>query len=82
MYKMDKDLKEDLANCDYYSMFIKKSIKELKTNGLCYVFSKEQVDEISKYIKINLIVEKNECGFTLKINRNKRKYARRKSLYE
>lgn len=77
MYKMDEDLKEDMTGCDYYSTFIKSAIKELKTNGICYVFHKYQVDEILKYMKSNVEVQNNDCGYTLNIPRNKRNYTRK-----
>ncbi len=74
MYRIDEDMKEDLAGCDYYSTFIKSAIKDLKTNGICYVFHKYQVDEILKYMKNEVIVKDNDCGYTLNIPRNKRSY--------
>lgn len=77
MYRIDEDLKEDLPGCDYYSSFIKGAIKELKTNGICYVFHKYQVDEIVKYIKMPICIKNNDCGYTLNIPRNKRGYTRK-----
>lgn len=74
MYRIDEDLKDDYAGCDYYSTFIKKSIRDLKIDGICYVFYQDQVDEILKYMKVPVVVKENECGFTLNIPRNKRKY--------
>lgn len=74
MYKMNEDLKSELNGCDYYSTFIKSAVKDLKTNGICYVFHKYQVDEILKYIKSRVKVQNNDCGYTLSIPRNKRDY--------
>jgi hypothetical protein len=76
MYRIDEDMKEDLSSCDYYSTFIKSAIKELKTNGICYVFHKYQVDEILKYMKADVVVKDNDCGYTLNIPRNKRNYTK------
>jgi ribosome maturation protein Sdo1 len=77
MYRIDEDIKEDIAGCDYYSMFIKRAMSDLKFDGVCYVFNKEQVNEIVNYMKTKVDVEENECGFTLRIPRNKRKYVRK-----
>lgn len=74
MYRIDEDLSEDLAKQDYYSMFIKRAISDLKFDGVCYVFNKEQVNEIVNYMKVKVDVQENECGFTLRIPRNKRNY--------
>lgn len=74
MYKMDEIMKEELAGCDYFSSFIKGAVKDLKQNGICYVFHKYQVDEILKYMKIKVEVTTNDCGYTLSIPRNKRNY--------
>ena len=82
MYKMDEDLKEDYTTCDYFSNLIKKSIKDLRVDGVCYVFSQAQVDEIVKYMKVPVNISKNECGYTLKIKRNKRDYVRKENIYE
>jgi len=65
---------------EYYTSFIKNTIKELKINGICYVFHKWQVDEILKHIDIPVITLKNECGYTLRIDRGKRKYVRKESI--
>ena len=67
MYKIDEDLKDEFSGGDYYSMFIKRAIKELKNEGKCYVFSNEQINEIKKYIKLPIIIIENECGYTIKI---------------
>lgn len=74
MIKLDNEIKEDLGSCDYYSSFIKSAIRDLKENGICYVFHKYQVDEILKYIKGRVKVQNNDCGYTLSIPRNKRDY--------
>lgn len=77
---MNKDLKEDYSKCDYYSTFIKSAVTQLKNDGLCYVFYKDQVDEILKYVQMPIAVKKNECGYTLNIPRNKRNYVRKEIL--
>ena len=69
MYKMSEEMKEEITSCDYYSMFIKCAVRDLKANGICYVFNKEQADEIKKYIKVPINVNPNDCGFTLSIER-------------
>lgn len=72
MYKMDKKLKEELTGCDYYASFIKNAIKELKTCGMCYVYHRNQIEEIKKYTNFPIRVEQNECGFTLSVPRKYR----------
>ena len=49
---------------DYFTPFIKKTITELKSGEFCYVFNKAQVEEIKKEVP-NVSVSKNECGYTL-----------------
>lgn len=72
MYKMDKKLKEEMAGCDYYSSFIKNAIKELKINGICYVYTENQVKEIMKLTNLPITKVVNECGYTLSIPRKYR----------
>ena len=67
MIKLNEELKEEMPGCDYYST------KDLKANGICYVFYQYQVDEILKYIKTEVVVKNNDCGFTLNIPRKHRK---------
>lgn len=55
-----------------YTHFIKDSIRDLKVSGHCYVYNKEQVDEVLKKINKSTIVETNECGYTIKIKRDRR----------
>lgn len=73
MIKLDEELKEEMPGCDYYSTFIKSAIRDLKANGICYVFYDYQVKEILKYIKTEVVVRNNDCGFTLNIPRKHRK---------
>lgn len=73
MGKLSKELKEDMGGNDYYSSFIKDAIRNLKANGICYVYNKQQVEEIIKYINAPITYIENECGFTLSIPRKFRK---------
>ena len=69
MYKMDKQLKEELNSCDYYTSFVKDAIKKLKTDGICYAYYPYQVEEIKKYIKVPVKVINNDYWFTISIER-------------
>lgn len=55
-----------------YTHFIKDSVRDLKVNGHCYVYNKAQVDEVLKKIDKETIVEINECGYTIKIKKDRR----------
>ena len=55
-----------------YNHFIKECIQDLKNNKLCYVYKQEQIQEIRQKFKEELIVEKNECGYTIKVKRGKK----------
>ncbi len=55
-----------------YTHFIKESIRDLKTTGHCYVYNMDQVDEIIGRINKETIVETNECGYTIKIKKDRR----------
>lgn len=72
MSKLSEKLKEEMSGCDYYSSFIKDAIRNLKINGICYVYHKEQVDEIIKYVNAPVTAIPNECGYTLSIPRKYR----------
>jgi phosphoribosylaminoimidazole carboxylase (NCAIR synthetase) len=52
-----------------YNHFIKECIKDLKTSKYCYVYNKEQLNEVLKRFDKNTIVEENECGYTIKVKR-------------
>ena len=66
-------MEEDKAKRENdYTHFIKESIKDLKISGHCYVYNKAQIDEILKRINKDVIVETNECGYTIKIKRDRR----------
>ena len=65
----EEDLKQSLDN---FTMFLRYSITDLRKDGICYVFTNEQVERI-KEIFPNVIVKKNECGFTLKLRKEDRK---------
>jgi phosphoribosylaminoimidazole carboxylase (NCAIR synthetase) len=49
-----------------YNHFIKECIKQLKTSRYCYVYNKDQLNEILERFGEELIVEENECGYTIK----------------
>ena len=53
---------------DYFTPFIKKTITELKQYGLCYVFTKQHIEEIKKKFP-NVTVSENECGYTLEMKK-------------
>lgn len=57
--------------CDYYNSFIKSAITELKRNGICYVYFESQVEDIKKKVP-EVHITKNECGYTISINRKNR----------
>lgn len=65
---MIEDIKKSKEN---YNHFIKECISQLKTTKYCYVYNKEQLDEVLERINQDVIVEENECGFTIKIKRGK-----------
>lgn len=66
----EEDLKQ---NNDTFNMFLRYSINDLKKEGTCYVFTMEQVERI-KEIFPNVIVKENECGYTLKLRKEDRKW--------
>lgn len=66
---MIEDIKE---NEDLYNHFVKECIRDLKSQKLCYVYNREQLEEVRKRYKGETIVEENECGYTIKIKRNRR----------
>ena len=49
--------------------FLKECLKQLKEYNFCYVYTKEQVDEVLKNIDKEVRVVPNECGFTINIMR-------------
>ena len=63
---MIEDIKK---NEDLYNHFVKECIRDLKSQKFCYVYSKEQLDEVRRRFKGETIVEENECGYTIKIKR-------------
>lgn len=73
MVRLSKELKEDMAGFDYYSSFIKSAIRDLKNNGICYVYHINQVKEIMKYTNVPITTIQNECGYTLSIPRKYRR---------
>lgn len=73
MYKMDKQLKQELSSCDYYTTFIKDAIKKLKTEGVCYAYHFYQVEEIKKYMKVPIKVIDNDWCYTISIDKKYRK---------
>lgn len=59
---------------NHFNSFISNSVQELKKFKICYVYTIEQVEIIKKAIfkklKRNVIVEQNECGYTLKLKKD------------
>lgn len=56
-------------NDNYFKQFIKTSISDLKTNGICYAYNKEQVKEIKKRVKKELVIVEAEYGYAITIKR-------------
>lgn len=56
-----------------YNHFIKECVRDLKTIGHCYVYSKAQMNEVLEKFKDKVIVESNECGYTIKKDRRVKK---------
>ena len=63
---MIEDIKKSKEN---YNHFIKECIKQLKTSRYCYVYNKAQLDEVLERFDKDVIVETNECGYTIKVKR-------------
>ena len=55
-----------------YTHFIKECIRQLKKEHCCYVYSQEQINEVVKRFDGEVLVGKNECGYTLKTKRDRR----------
>ena len=66
--------------CDYFNQFVKFAISDLKNNGVCYAYHIDQVKEIKKIIKDNIIVEETEYGFTLRMPRKNRKETKNETM--
>ena len=49
---------------DYFSSFIKSAILDLKSNGICYLYDIEQVKELKKIIKREVVVKEIDCGIS------------------
>ena len=54
-----------------FSFFIRESVRQLKTEKFCYCYNLEQIEQIQKNFKVDLHIEKNECGFTLSLPKRK-----------
>jgi len=67
MEKLDKGQREE-----NYNHFIKECIRDLKATGHCYVYNKDQINEILNKLNQDIIIEDNECGYTLKIKKDRR----------
>lgn len=63
---MIDDIKKSKEN---YNHFIKECIKDLKRSRYCYVYNQEQLNEVLKRYEGETIVEKNDCGYTIKVKR-------------
>lgn len=73
MYKIDKDLKEELTGFNYYTAFVRDAVKKLKTEGICYAYYPYQVEEIKKYIKVPIKVIDNDWCYTISVDKKYRK---------
>ena len=53
---------KDKNKQDYFKNFINNAIYELRTKGICYVYNKEQVDELERRLKRKLVVKELDFG--------------------
>lgn len=63
---MIDDIRKSREN---YNHFIRECLKDLKTSRFCYVYNKEQLKEVLERFKGELVIEQNECGYTIKTKR-------------
>ena len=56
---------------DDFNVFIRQSVRQLKTDRLCYCYTLEQVKAIQNKCKCDIHIQKNLCGYTLTIPRKK-----------
>lgn len=56
-----------------FNSFISSCVQQLKKGDPCYVYTQEHIEIIKKAMlkktKKDIIVEQNECGYTLKIKK-------------
>lgn len=57
--------------CDYFNQFVKFAITDLKTNGVCYAYHKDQVELIRKRINEDLIIEEKDFGYIIRLKKKK-----------
>ena len=55
---------DDLKGQGYYRNFIKNALHELKVKGVCYVYNKEQILEIKKNVKKEIMIEETTFGIS------------------
>lgn len=65
---MIEDIRKSKEN---YNHFIRDCLKQLKSSKICYVYNKEQLEEVKKRYSGEILVEDNECGYTIKIKRSR-----------
>ena len=49
---------------DDFNVFIRQSVRQLKTDRLCYCYTLEQVKAIQNKCKGDIHIQKNLCGYT------------------
>lgn len=52
--------------------FLKYCLKQLNSDNFCYVYTKEQAEEVLKNCNKKVICEPNECGYTIKVVRGEK----------
>lgn len=58
---------------DDYNNFIIDCLHQLKSSRVCYVYKKEQIEEIIKRFKGEVTIEDNACGYTIRVKRERSK---------
>lgn len=60
---------------NHFNSIISDSVQELKKGNICYVYTEEQANAVKKVIykklKRKIEISKNECGYTLRLRKEK-----------